>query len=125
MAQPKKCSLVTKTLLLVRGLGLVTRQRLPCMYMYLCTRAGNVNTGGGGGTNVSEEPQSYSAWHFLTIFLVIAAVAVTSYVCVHNRKKVSKQLTLVPRVSSRAINLREINSHVVNAFRINLSCDQL
>ena len=36
------------------------------------------------------EAQSYSAWHFLTIFLVIAAVAVTSYICVHNRKKVSE-----------------------------------
>ena len=59
--------------------------------MYLCTCAGNVvgkeNT---DGEDDEPEAQSYSAWHFLTIFLVIAAVAVTSYVCVHNRKKVSE-----------------------------------
>lgn len=63
------------------------------------TCAGNVNGKVNTGTNQLDnpaneddkpEPQSYSAWHFLTIFLVIAAVAVTSYVCVHNRKKVSE-----------------------------------
>ena len=37
--------------------------------------------------------QSYGAWHFFTIFLLIAGSAVVCYVCVHNRKRVSQQLS--------------------------------
>ena len=43
-----------------------------------------------------QEPkqQSYGAWHFFTIFLMIAGSAVVCYVCVHNRKRVSQQLSI-------------------------------
>ena len=55
------------------------------------------NTGGENVDKNESEAQSYSAWHFLTIFLVISAVAATSYVCVHNRKKVRENsLALFP-----------------------------
>ena len=63
----------------------------PCTHITIHTCTHSANDG--------EKPEatSYSAWHFLTIFLVIAAVAVTSYVCVHNRKKVSENsLPLFP-----------------------------
>ena len=36
----------------------------------------------------SEDSGGYSPWHFISIFLVLAVIAVIAYLCVHNKKKV-------------------------------------
>ena len=89
------CCIVCDSVYIAAVWLLVVHTYTNCVTTFTC--AGNVNGKVNGGTNRLDNPdneddeperQSYSAWHFLTIFLVIAAVAVTSYVCVHNRKKV-------------------------------------
>ena len=81
------------------------------VHAHTFTCAGNVNwkvnNNKGAGNEEDEESQSYSAWHFLTIFLVIAAVAVMSYVCVHNRKKVIENCMPLHRciISIKAVTL--------------------
>ena len=45
-------------------------------------------TGDDDNDDDESTGQSYGPFHFLTLFLVVGAVVVVTYVCMHNRKKV-------------------------------------